>query len=303
MGKSRTGFREKCRQERESAPRSIQRCAHGIRAWFAGGRAISWLFLGAAIRGLPVGVGWGFLAPMENGQPDLAAERRTWPLKQFALSPAAGKRLIAKGLAAHPEVLAAATSATLVIVAGTTNGYVAEELLGVLGVSEDFDRQRFFRGVTLPPKARTAEPAPAQVGRGFPGDVVIRQGRWLKGKTLFDVAGELQRGDVILIVDVVERNTLLVGLEKRVPGSLDAVAELLNAPGAEGLRLLPVPGSVYTELDAIRQLTGATATLVAAGGICGAEGSVWLAVRGTGEQLEQAQQLLKPLLSEPVFAM
>jgi len=26
-------------------------------------------------------------------------------------------------------------------------------------------------------------------------------------------------------------------------------------------------------------------------------------VRGTGEQLEQAQQLLKPLLAEPVFAM
>ena len=271
---------------------------------------------------------------MENGQPDLAAERRTWPLKQFALSPAAGKRLIAKGLAAHPEVLAAATSATLVIVAGTTNGYVAEELLGVLGVSEDFDRQRFFRGVTLPPKARIAETAPAQAGRGFPGDVVIRQGRWLKGKTLFDVADELQRGDVILkganaldlehgraavlvahpkggtIGAALEafigrrvRLLLPVGLEKRVPGSLDAVAELLNAPGAEGLRLLPVPGSVYTELDAIRQLTGATATLVAAGGICGAEGSVWLAVRGTGEQLEQVQQLLKPLLSEPVFAM
>lgn len=269
---------------------------------------------------------------MENGQLDLSAERGTSSLKQFALSPAAGKRLIAKGIATHPEVLAAATSATLVVVAGTTNGYIAEELLGALGVSESFDRQRFFRGVTLPPKARPAEPV--QAARGFPGDVVIRRGQWLKGKTLFDVADELQRGDVILkganaldlehsraavlvahpkggtIGAALEafigrrvRLLLPVGLEKRVPGNLDVIAEYLNAPGAEGLRLLPVPGTVYTELDAIRQLTGATAMLVAAGGVCGAEGSVWLAVRGTVEQLEQAQQLLKPLLAEPVFAM
>jgi len=45
---------------------------------------------------------------------------------QFVLTVAAGKRLIGKALAAHPAVQAASRSATLVIIAGTTNGYVAE---------------------------------------------------------------------------------------------------------------------------------------------------------------------------------
>lgn len=41
----------------------------------------------------------------------------------------------------------------------------------------------------------------------------------------------------------------------------------LNAPGANGPRLLPVTGEVFTELDAIKLLTGAEPELVAAGGV------------------------------------
>ena len=48
---------------------------------------------------------------------------------QFYLTPAAGKRLIAKGVTALPAVRAALLQGTVVIVAGTTNGYVAEEVL------------------------------------------------------------------------------------------------------------------------------------------------------------------------------
>ena len=38
-----------------------------------------------------------------------------------------------------------------------------------------------------------------------------------------------------------------VGVEKRIPGDLDGLALSLNAPGAQGLRLLPVAGEVITE--------------------------------------------------------
>jgi hypothetical protein len=50
-------------------------------------------------------------------------------LKQFVVTPSAGKRLIAKALASHPAVSDALKNGTVVIVAGTTNGYVAEEVL------------------------------------------------------------------------------------------------------------------------------------------------------------------------------
>jgi hypothetical protein len=50
-------------------------------------------------------------------------------LKQFLITPSAGKRLIAKTLANHPAIRKAVKNGTLVIVAGTTNGYVAEEIL------------------------------------------------------------------------------------------------------------------------------------------------------------------------------
>ena len=82
-----------------------------------------------------------------------------------------------------------------------------------------------------------------------------------------------------------------VGVEKRVNGDLDALAEKLNEPGAGGYRLMPVVGEVFTEIDALHALTGAEVDLIAAGGVCGAEGSVWLAVSGNEDQEEFAQQI------------
>jgi hypothetical protein len=79
------------------------------------------------------------------------------------------------------------------------------------------------------------------------------------------------------------------------------LAVRLNAPGAKGPRLLPVPGEVFTEIDSIKLLTGAGAELVAAGGVAGAEGSIWLAVSGSEEQIGAAEKLLKAVADEPGF--
>jgi len=255
-------------------------------------------------------------------------------MNQFVVTPAAGKRLIACAIAAHPAVQTALRSGTVVIIAGTTNGYVAEEILKNLGQSAGFNRSRFFRGITLPPARPTTETGRLPDEGKFPGDVVIVNGEWHKALTIFDVADKLEEGDVILkganAVDLSRRRAavlighpkggtiatamqavtgrrvrliLPVGLEKRVVGDLDQLAALLNAPGARGPRLFPVPGEVITEIEAIAMLTGATARLVAAGGVGGAEGSVWLAVSGTAEQEEQAHGILKQVASEPLFAL
>ena len=68
-------------------------------------------------------------------------------MKQYVITPAAGKRLIGRGIAEHSEVRNALNSGILVIVAGTTNGYVAEELLSSIGDIKGFQRRRFFRGI------------------------------------------------------------------------------------------------------------------------------------------------------------
>jgi hypothetical protein len=249
-------------------------------------------------------------------------------MKHYVLTPAAGKRLIGKAVAVHPAVRSALETGTVVIVAGTTNGYVAEEVLASIGAGQGFSRARFFRGVSLPPSA-SASGAPAEP---FPGDVVLVKGAWEKGKTIFDVVDGLGDGDVILkganAVDwpagraavligdprggtaaaamqaVVGRRVKLivpVGLEKRVVGEVDDLAARVNAPGSSGPRLLPLIGEIVTEIEAIELLTGASAELMAAGGVGGAEGCVWLSVDGSAEQMQAAEALMTAVVSEPAF--
>ena len=249
-------------------------------------------------------------------------------MKTHVITPAAGKRLIARAVAHHPAIQRALSSGTVVIIAGTTNGYVAEEALRSLGNPSAFVRSRFFRGVTLPPGH-----TPPTADSPFPGDVVIAHGHYQPGKTIFDVVDELGEGDVILkganalnlasqraavligdsrggtaaaaMQAVVGRRVRLlvpVGLEKRVEADLDDLAARLNAPGSSGPRLLPLIGEVITELEAIAMLTGAAAELVAAGGVGGAEGCVWIGIEGTQEQVAAAEAILCEVASEPPFA-
>ncbi len=253
-------------------------------------------------------------------------------MKQYVITPAAGKRLIGKAVAIHPAVKQALKSGTLVIIAGTTNGYAAEEILNSIGDTGDFDRRRFFRGITLAPSGPARGTGRIADQSGFPDDVVIVDGNRLQGKTIFDVADDLKEGDVILkganAVDPVRGRAgilighpkggtiaaalqavtgrrvkliLPVGLEKRVNTDLNRIAETLNSPGGQGPRFWPVPGEVITELQAIYSLTGATAELVAAGGVGGAEGSVMLAVTGSPGEEESAGKLLEEIIEEALF--
>ena len=107
---------------------------------------------------------------------------------QFYLTPAAGKALIGKAVAALPDVQAAVKEHMVVVVAGTTNAPVAYELLKSIGAQEGFAAKNFFRGLTVPAGTNTKSE--------FLGDVVIRKGEWLKGKTLYDVADEMGKGDI-----------------------------------------------------------------------------------------------------------
>jgi len=60
---------------------------------------------------------------------------------------------------------------------------------------------------------------------------------------------------------------------------------------------------VFTELDALTALTGAGVELIAGGGVCGAEGSCLLAVTGSEDQEELAEQILGTVADEPPFSV
>lgn len=255
-------------------------------------------------------------------------------MKQFLITPAAGKRLIAKSLVRHPSIKRALEGGTVVIIAGTTNGYVAEEILAFIGQRNGFSRKRFFRGIVLPPSKPRREDGQLRDNDNFPGDVIIKDGQWEPGLTIFDVVDDLEEGDIILkganvlemsrkqagiyighpqggtigaalLAHVGRRVELIlpVGLEKRIHGDLNEIANKLNKPGLRGARLLPVPGEVFTEIDALKMITGAGAEMVAAGGVAGAEGSFWLLVSGEKRQLASAETIIKSVSKEPVFEL
>jgi hypothetical protein len=243
-------------------------------------------------------------------------------MKQLCVTTSMGKRLIGKAMASHPDVMDVLEKGTLVIIAGTTNGYVAEEILQSLGQAEGFSREGFRRGVTVAPGAKT-------IKADFAGDVVISDGKWQKGKTVLDVTDDLEAGDVVLkganafdarrqaavqighpkggtilavLPAVIGRRVRLivpVGLEKRVLEDVNVLVQRCNAPRAKGPRLCPMPGEIFTELDAIKLLTGADACLIAGGGVYGAEGAAWLGVTGSEEQVQAAVELIQSVSDEP----
>jgi len=243
-------------------------------------------------------------------------------MKQFCITTAMGKRLIGKGMAQHPRVQAVLGIGTLVVIAGTTNGYVAEEILMALGQAEGFTRVGFRRGFTVAPGRK---PADAELA----GDVVIVKGQWQRGKAVYDVVDDLRAGDLVLkganafdpfgqaavqighpeggtihtILSAVygRRVEVMVpvGVEKRVFEDVIDLAAFVNAPGGTGTRLYPFPGTIFTEMDAIELLTGAEVHLIAAGGIYGAEGSAWVGISGSDEEMAAAEELIRSVRDEP----
>lgn len=104
-----------------------------------------------------------------------------------------GKKVDRQRMVIHPQITAALKSATIVITGGTTNGYVAEEILASIGSKETFPRMHFFRGTTTPPGYTFPK-----IEDRYMGDVVIIRGVWQKGKTIAEAAESLKEGDLII---------------------------------------------------------------------------------------------------------
>ena len=246
----------------------------------------------------------------------------------FALTVAESKRLIAKGVAALPEVRSAMAHGTLAIAKGSTNSYIVEEILG-----HKIDKTAYITGITTPSRPQTH---PKLAEEKLP-DVVFRHGKRLEGVTVPQAVGEMTRGDVLIkganalnynervagilvghptggtigatYGTVISRGITLVipvGFEKCVAESIAELALRLGRGGeviSDGIPgLFPVTGLIVTEIEAVETLVpGVKASVVAAGGICGAEGAVWLLVEGEREVVRRAADLIAAVQGEPPF--
>ncbi len=242
------------------------------------------------------------------------------------LTPAEGKRLIAKALHKHEVVQKALKEGYLCITLGTTSAYLVEEILG------EYDKTRHAAGITIP---RGLAVTKAEY-RAY--DAIFHKGVLLEKKKVRDVLDELGPKDVIIksanAVDinglpivllastvggtvgsfmgaVASRNIPLimpVGLEKFIPVSYDEFCGRIGMNDWDYALGTPVgaiaihEGATFTEIDALYTLFDVQATPIAAGGVNGAEGSVTLLVEGKADNIKRAHEFLRDKIKgEPPF--
>ncbi|MDA8228833.1 MAG: hypothetical protein M0T74_14275 [Desulfitobacterium hafniense] len=242
----------------------------------------------------------------------------------FTLTSSESKRLIAKGVKALPVVKKAMQENTIIIAGGTTNAYVAEELLGVdipdktgytVGIIMDGVVTRsaspnrvnpyiISKGVPLPTDVHWKECLPKMV----PGDVFIKGGNALDhsglaavmvsdlaGGTIGAAQGILYARGIRLIVPI--------GLEKLVPSVRDAVEFMAGSPldqsTGEKVGLIPMLGAtVITELTALETMFNVKARCVTSGGVSGSEGSVTIVIEGIDEEVQRAMETINEVKGE-----
>lgn len=238
------------------------------------------------------------------------------------LNPSESKRLIARAVAALPEVQAAHANGRLAVTGGSTNSLVLEELTGEKVPGHAYSIGMVAGGLLttsigedrVPPRLFVKGEVVQMEARDFyktlqRGDAVI------KGANAVDESGNAgvlvgnETGGTIgalIGIACVRGIPLLipVGLEKLVPSVAAAAAGWgqLTLDYAMGLAcwLTPVTtGLVVTEIQALALLAGVTARLVAAGGIGGSEGAVILLLEGREENLNEAIEVVRRVKGEP----
>lgn len=234
------------------------------------------------------------------------------------------KRLIAKGISANKEVRERLLNGMVIITLGTTNTYIAEELVGLQAPrgsfvtgriyptgKEDFakDLKRRSEIVLLNGKISGLSYTEA-LARMDEKDIV------LKGANMLNYAkrqaavcvGAPDGGTVAKLRKYTDKGKgrwiVPVGLEKETTQDLFEMQRLVNESPhrAKGtVRLNATQGNVYTEIEAIKEFADIDVFVTAKGGIDGAEGGVSLLLCGSVEEVEKALNVIEQVMGEPEF--
>jgi len=249
-------------------------------------------------------------------------------LAEVVLTQSESKRLIGKAVASMEVVKEALKSGLVVIIKGTTNSYVAEEIL-----KEPIEKERYGRGVIVP-GILSFVPEEESIP-----DIIIEKGKVRKDLSLEEAIKMLKSGDVLMkganaldpdgitgvfigrvpltdggtiglsLGTVVGRGVnfiIPVSLEKLVPVPIREVVTQLNDKEvnlAMGLTVsvMPTMGKVVTEIEAFKILTGVEAVNIGAGGVGGAEGARVFLLKGDEEAVTKAFNLVQSVKGEPPF--
>lgn len=244
---------------------------------------------------------------------------------QAVLTVSESKRLIGKAVAQMPIVKAALKNGIVIITKGTTNTYVAEEILG-----RKLQHGALVSGKIYPSKGGKKLKKVLSMG-----EIVLVKGQLMDNLSLADAVKKLKPGDVVIkganaldyqnktagvfisapnagttgtvMPYVVARKANLiipVGLEKQASGKVVDIANKMREP-IPSLNKTPsmfvLTGHIVTEIEALNIVADVTTFQAAAGGIGGAEGSVWLVFRGKRESVEKALKLVEGIQGEPPF--
>jgi len=236
------------------------------------------------------------------------------------LRPGAAKRLIAKGVAVLPAVKNAIKSGTIVITLGTTNAFVAEELLG-----SSIDRCAFAAGFIddrFNVNARLGEMGEVVIRNGelvqiereelldslSVGDVIIKGGNaldpWgsvgvLMASRTGGTVGRYYSSALARGVDIV----IPISLQKAIHTPIDEVAREMGSGKIDlssGLTcgLHPLVGRVVSEVDALEALFPVQVMQIANGGAGDGAGSVSLLITGQERDVRGAFELVTGLAGE-----
>ena len=244
---------------------------------------------------------------------------------RISLTVSESKRLIAKAIAQMPIIKKAMKDGMVIIARGTTNTYVAEEILGT-----SIERGAFVKGGVYPQKGGTRLNPSTKLSEIIlingkvdkkisyseavkklkAGDVMIKGGNALdyKNKSVGVYTGGSSGGTTGTFLPYVIANkaylVIPIGLEKLIAGDVIELSNKMREP-VESLNkvysMFLLTGEIVTEIEALKILTGVSAFQSGAGGIGGAEGGVMLVLWGLRDQVEKALEIVEEIYGEPSF--
>jgi len=245
--------------------------------------------------------------------------------RQVVLTVAESKRLIAKGVAALPQVQSAMETGMVVVATGTTNAYVLQEMWG-----KNFDLRRYRSGITTPKEPeKKNKPTEERIP-----DIIFKNGEVDESLDRYNAVEHMKKGDIYIkganaldyinnmagvligsgtggtvgavLGSIIGKKIELiipVGLEKLVIDDMYELSWIASQMDSEGPSLWPISGTIITEIEALGILTGVDAYLYSAGGVAGAEGAVRLLIDGTDEDVQTALDLIESIKGEPKYLL
>ncbi len=245
----------------------------------------------------------------------------------IVLTPSESKRVIAKGVKKLEEVQRALKQGTIIIGLGTTNAYVADEILSELSGANKIDKQRYAAGVI------TDKGTCVVTKEEREKEVIIKNGVVRREESIENAIEELSAEDVFIkganaldaygnagillahttggtigsaIGTVMARGVnfiIPVGIEKMIPYSITEAAKrvgkgrFFKSVGMP-VGLMPVYGTVITEIEALILLGAEDAFTISAGGVAGGEGSVVICAEGSAESMEDLMRVITQIKGE-----